>query len=161
MEYIGKESGRGRDDGIKQFVRSCVPPTQRQFGGEKTSNPSIDPSECMATGLCVCVRASVCLWVRQTVCVSPCVRVLADLCDLKAESSREGGGTPASVCQRGGADRASAVSCSLSDTAPATFEIFFHFVLVRLASAVDKVKSRITVCRNFTFIQFQFYGFIS
>ena len=92
VEYIGKESARGRDDGIKQFVRSCVPPTQRQFcltwwrasgaggrgvggggggGGGEISNPSIDPSECMATGLCVCVCASVCLWVRQTVCVSP------------------------------------------------------------------------------------------
>lgn len=114
----------------------------------------------------VCLRSCISVFVGETdsLCV-PCVRVLADLCDLKAESSREGGreggGTPASVCQRGGADRASAVSCSLSDTAPATFEIFFHFVLVRLASAVDKVKSRITVCRHFTFIQFQFYGFIS
>lgn len=46
---------------------------------EETSNPSIDPSECMATGS-VCAPVCLCVWQKAGVLVQvSCVRVCADL----------------------------------------------------------------------------------
>lgn len=131
---------RETDDGIKQFVRSCVPPTQRQIGNPKPLY-SIDPSESMATGS---VCASVCLCAAHThgvrLCrchVRVCVVAYVFLLSTKGRAVRGGGwlerraregGTPVSVCLRGGVGSVNAVSCSLSDsihTMLAKFEMFF------------------------------------
>ena len=96
--------------------------------------------------VCLCLCVSVFVGETDSLCV-PCVRVHADLCDLKAESSREGG-TPVSVCQRGGAGRS---ECSVMFSLWLCAGYIWNLLSLcfgALAPAVDKVKSRITVCRN-------------
>lgn len=76
-------------------------------------------------GLCVCAG-------RLHTCVSADLEVAVNV--FEAQGCGEGGrdgGTPVSVCLRGGVGRVNAVSCSHTDyvhTVPAEFEIFFLFV---------------------------------
>lgn len=144
MKYIwgrvewGRERERERYDGIKQFVRSCVPPTQRQIGGNlKPFYRSIwvhGHRLCVCTSVFMCVTESWCAcagllctcvcWLR-----SSCVSLSVFSRRHRAVGREEGmeGHLSLSVWG-GGVGRVNAVSCSLSDyvhTVPAKFEIFF------------------------------------